>query len=96
MSEDRGVDARQIGVALDLLGRRQGNPPMAMCRRCPDEPLVMTFEFPKYEFICMNCKSLYGFLDPRPAEETPEIKAKQIERQKQYEAERKAREAAAQ
>jgi hypothetical protein len=82
--------ARELGVALDLLGRK-GNPPMAMCRRCDDEPLVMTFEFPGAEFVCMNCKALYGFLDPRPAEETPELRAKYEQRLKEYEAERAAK-----
>jgi hypothetical protein len=45
---------------------------VAMCPRCDDEPLVMTFAFSGHEFICLRCGGLYGFLDPRSGEETPE------------------------
>lgn len=80
----------RVVKSLDLMGRKE--PPMATCPACGlDEPLVMTFEFRGYEFICMNCGGKYDFLEPVPAPDTPELGAKQIERQKQYDAERAAR-----
>lgn len=63
---------------------------------CPvdGEPLVSTFEFPKYEFICVVCDRLYGFLQPQPAQETPELMARHDELREQYVAARKARQEA--
>lgn len=44
---------------------------VAMCR-C-GEPLVMTLHWARYEFYCLSCGKHYGFLDPTPADETPEL-----------------------
>lgn len=64
--------------------------PTATCR-ADGEPLVFTFEYPRYEFICMVCGEKYGFLDPAPAESTPELEARHAELRAQYETERAAR-----
>lgn len=45
---------------------------IAMCRRC-QEPLVSTMMFRKAEFYCVNCGATYGYLEPVPATETPEL-----------------------
>lgn len=66
------------------------HPPTATCPT-DGEPLVFTFEFPKYEFICMVCRQLYGFLDPRPAHQTPELDDRHTELRAQYETERAVR-----
>lgn len=60
---------------------------------CPadGEPLVGTFEFRGFEFICMVCGTKYEFLQPRPAPETPELMARHDELKAQYDAEHKAR-----
>lgn len=44
---------------------------------CPDchVPLVMTFLVPKQEFYCLDCGAWSAFLDPEPADETPELLA---------------------
>lgn len=49
-------------------------PKTAMCRRC-DVPLVATFAFDQFEFYCLDCGGKYGFLQPKPADETPELVA---------------------
>lgn len=65
--------------------KREGRAaPMAMCPRCRTEPLVFTFDRPKFEFHCVICGGWFGFLDPIPAEETPEISARQVELNAQY------------
>lgn len=69
-------------------------PPMATCPN-DGEPVVCTFEFPKYEFVCVVCGWLGGFLSPTPAEATPEIEARHAELQEQYRVERAARQEAA-
>lgn len=63
---------------------------------CPvdGEPLVSTLEFRYAEFYCVVCKNKYGFLDPHPAEPTPELDARHAELRAQYDAERAARRAA--
>lgn len=66
--------------------------PVATCR-VDGEPLVMTFEFPKYEFICQVCKKLYDFFGPKPADETPELLARYEELKAEYEKERAERKA---
>jgi len=48
-------------------------PPRATCPAC-SEPLIMTFRFPGKEFVCVECRKLWGFVEPVPAEETPELK----------------------
>lgn len=76
--------------ALNLMGRSE--PPMAMCPRCPREPLVMTFEVPGAEFTCLGCDGWFGFLDPRPVESTPELDAMHDEREAAYKLQRAERE----
>ena len=49
--------------------------PMATCPR-DGAPLIMTMAFRGYEFICLECGAKMGFLDPRPAEPTPELDAR--------------------
>jgi hypothetical protein len=81
-------DARDVVKALDLINRKTR--PVAMCPRCRTEPLVFTFDRPKYEFTCVHCGGWFGFLDPIAAEDTPELQ-EQVERNKQtYEAIKKA------
>lgn len=77
--------------ALDLIGRK--TPPVAMCPRCPDEPLVFTFEMTGAEFTCLGCGGWFGFLDPRAAESTPELDARAAERKATHLEQRAAREA---
>jgi len=45
--------------------------PMAMCPRCR-EVLVSTFERPHKEFLCLGCGEWWEFLQPLPADPTPE------------------------
>lgn len=64
-------------LAFDAMERkRTGKPaPMATCPAC-GEPLIMTLRFPGKEFICVECRRLWGFVEPTPKEETPEIRAR--------------------
>lgn len=81
--------AEGIAPALDLIGRkREGKPaPMACCPRCPGTvPLVSTCVFPGAEFYCAECGAKVGFLSPRPAEATDELKAEQGRLQDAFEA----------
>jgi hypothetical protein len=68
--------------------------PMAGCHRC-DEPLVLTFEFPKKEFICVECGQLYEYFGPKRLTWTPERQARHDELAERYKAERAARAEAA-
>lgn len=47
---------------------------IALCPRCSD-PLVMTFAWPGFEFVCLGCGRLTTFLGQLPAVETPELLA---------------------
>jgi hypothetical protein len=84
------VNALHTAKALDLMGRKE--PPMAMCRRCPNEPVVSTFEMPGAEFHCVVCGEWIGFLDPRPEPATPELEARLEEHKATYAAQRAERE----
>ncbi len=66
--------AKALGMTLDAMARkREGKKaPVATCPMC-GEPLVMTFKFPGKEFVCVECGRLWGFVDPVPKEETPEL-----------------------
>ena len=55
-----------------------GEPKMAMCPTCA-APLISTCAFPKYEFYCLECGWLGGFLSPVPAMPTPELAARHAE-----------------
>lgn len=52
-----------------------GPPKMALCPRC-EAPLISTMAFRRYEFCCLECGHLCGFLDPHGAEPTPELEAR--------------------
>lgn len=86
-------DPIDVGVAAELLGRdRDKPPPVATCHR-DGEPLVGTLEFPGAEFVCAVCGRLYGFLGPKPAEQTPELLARLEELTARYARERAERRA---
>jgi hypothetical protein len=76
MSSTTGrADGLTVVKALDLaLRAHRGEPPrVAMCPVCPDEVLVGTFKWSGSEFFCLGCQGHFGFVDPRPAAETPEL-----------------------
>ena len=43
-----------------------------MCTECA-VPLVMTFLVNQKEFYCLDCGRWFAWLDPDPADETPEL-----------------------
>lgn len=77
---------KAFGMVLDSIKRKEEGkpPPMATCPSCK-EPLIMTFRFPGKEFICVCCRKLWGFVDPIPAEVTPELNARRDELVAQWE-----------
>jgi hypothetical protein len=36
----------------------------------------MTFKFPGKEFVCVECRRTWGFVEPTPVEKTPELEAR--------------------
>lgn len=81
-------------TAARLLGRDPDQPaPYAVCR-VDKEPLISTFEFRGYEFVCVVCDRKYGFLSPEAAAATPELEARHAELKAQYETQRAERAAA--
>ena len=68
---------KALGLVLDAMKRRKGGKPapMATCPSC-GEPLISTLRFHGYEFICVVCKRLWGFVEPTPVESTPELTAR--------------------
>lgn len=70
------------------------SPPTAVCWN-DGEPLIGTFEFPQYEFVCQVCGKLYGFLSPDKAKSTAELDARHDELRAEYEIARAERKAAA-
>ena len=68
---------KALGMVLDVIARKKtGKPaPMATCPVCK-EPLIATIRFRGKEFICVACKRLWEFLDPLPADATPELEAR--------------------
>jgi hypothetical protein len=74
---------KAMEMALDAIERkRTGAPaPMACCTRC-GEPLIGTFRFAGYEFVCICCGKLLGFVEPTPKAATPELDARQAELQR--------------
>lgn len=64
---------KALEMFLDTMERKkEGKPaPMATCPGC-SEPLILTLRFPGKEFICVCCRKLWRFVDPTPAEATPE------------------------
>lgn len=69
----------------------QPNAPMAMCPRCVDVPLVLTFERSGYEFTCVECGGWFDFLAPHAAAATPERMALLADVEERYDTERSAR-----
>jgi hypothetical protein len=52
----------------------------AGCTVCKDEPLVMTFQFYKREFICLGCGRTFEFFGPKNLGEGDELQKKSDER----------------
>jgi hypothetical protein len=79
---------KALGKVLDVMSRkREGKePPIATCPSC-SEPLISTLKFPGAEFICVVCRRLWGFIDPTPAESTPELLTRLEELRAQWRAE---------
>ena len=79
---------KAFGLALDMMKRKkEGKPaPMATCPSC-GEPLIMTFKFPGKEFICVECRRLWGFVEPTPVEKTPELETRYQELKAKWTAE---------
>ena len=79
---------KAMELALDAVTRkREGKePPIATCPSC-SEPLIGTFKFPGKEFICVACRRLWGFVEPTPAESTPELLARLKELKTQWQVE---------
>lgn len=79
---------KALELAFDAVARKQEGkrPPVATCPAC-GEPLVLTLKFPEKEFICVECRGLWGFVDPVPIEETPELLARLAELKAKWKAE---------
>lgn len=79
---------KALGLALDSMARKRDgrDPRIATCPSC-SEPLIGTFKFPGKEFICVVCRMLWGFVEPTPAESTPELLARLDELREQWRAE---------
>lgn len=75
--------ATALAASLDLMGRKE--PPTATCRQ-DGAPLIATLEMPGAEFLCMECGTYCGFLDPAPAESTPELEARYHELKARFDA----------
>lgn len=70
--------------------------PIALC--CCGTPLVGTLEMPGAEWYCVTCERFHGWLHARKGDgpnPTPELEARAVTAQEQYDAERDARRAAA-
>ncbi len=81
------LPANELATGLDLIERkRQGRaPPLACCPRCPEPtPLIGTIRFYKAEWYCLECGGRFGFLSPRTVEDTPELKARYEELQREW------------
>lgn len=66
------------------------NDDIAVCPR-DGEPMVWTFEFPKYEFFCVTCGYKAGAFGPTRRRATPELQRRLDELTAQYERERAER-----
>lgn len=65
-------DTINLGTAFKIINRKPGDPKMYACCPRDNEPLICTLERPRAEFHCMVCGGWFGFLAPKPMEETPE------------------------
>ena len=77
---------KALGFVLDAAKRKkEGKPsPMATCPNC-GEPLIATFKFRGKEFICIECRKLWEFLEPTPVESTPDLDARYKELRAKWE-----------
>jgi hypothetical protein len=83
---------KALGKVFDVMERKKsGKPaPMATCPKC-GEPLIVTLRVPGKEFVCVECKGLWEFLEPNPVEATPELEARYQELKAKWDAELDAR-----
>ena len=78
MSELEKVKALGMALGSNDSEKWGGKPPMATCPHC-SEPLIATFRFRGYEFVCVCCERKWGFVDPVPVVSTPELEARYAE-----------------
>ena len=85
-------EVKALGMVLDMQERKKsGKPaPMATCPRC-DEPLISTIKFRGKEFICVACRRLWEFLQPKAAEVTPELQTRYDELKAQWDKEQETK-----
>lgn len=69
------VDKSGLAAGLSVLSHDATNPPYATCPS-DNEPLISTLKYRGIEFVCMVCGAGYGFLSPKPAEPTNELKTR--------------------
>jgi hypothetical protein len=67
------------------MGEKVDTRPMAMCP-VDGEPLVMSMEVPKFEWLCMECGNRYAYFAPTPQPITPERQARHAELKARYDA----------
>ena len=84
MSELEKIKALGLALGTNAPEKWGGKPPMATCPNC-GEPLIGTFRFRGYEFICVSCKRKWGFVDPVPVVSTPELEARYKELKAEWE-----------
>ena len=82
---------KALELAFDAIARKRDGkkPPIATCPSC-GEPLVMTFKFLGKEFICVECRRTWGFVEPTPMEETPALLERLAELKAKWKAEQDA------
>lgn len=75
-------------LALDAMDRKRAGKeaPVATCPAC-GEPLVGTLKFRGKEFICVECRRLWGFVEPTPKDATPELLERLAELKAKWKAE---------
>jgi len=89
MDQTGAIDMDTWPAAKKVVERHTSTP-FAGCRSC-GEPLVSTFEWRGYEFICMGCGRHWAFLQPRPIPFSLEVTRRHDELRAQYDVERKER-----
>lgn len=78
MSEIEKIKALGMTLGSNAPEKWGGRPPMATCPAC-SEPLIATFKYRGYEFVCVCCNRMWGFVEPKPVESTPELEARLAE-----------------
>ena len=84
MSELEKIKALGLALGSNAPDKWGGKPPMATCPSC-SEPLIATFKYRGYEFICTCCGRMWGFVEPEPVESTPELEARLAELKEKWE-----------